>query len=43
MFEQYTKINIKTYEINGTSIAHVDKQNWYGKSQKYSLRNVAFL
>ena len=23
-FERYNKINIKTYDINGTSIIHVD-------------------
>ena len=37
-FEQYNinifcltnKIAIKTCDISGTSITHVDKQNWYG-------------
>ena len=28
------KSTIKTYHINVTSITHVDKQNWYGLSQK---------
>ena len=26
----FNKITIKIYNINGTSITHADKQNWYG-------------
>ena len=26
-FEQCNKINIKTYDIDGASVTHVDKQN----------------